>query len=204
VVCDSTIEVFAADQALCQRTAAGDREAGKELALRLMERVRASVRYAVGPDTDFADHVQHCLAEVLRSARSYRGECPLEQFADRVVYRCLMRDLSRRRRRERTILLEDAEPTASHPDVEHEVRQRRLRRRISAALAQLAPERRLAVALHWVHGYGIKEIAELTGVKVNTLRGRLRTAKRELRDLALQDPVLSEWLEENVHVNRPQ
>jgi RNA polymerase sigma-70 factor (ECF subfamily) len=81
------------------------------------------------------------------------------------------------------------QPTAS---VEQEALQRQLHRRLAAVCQRLKPKQRLAVVLRWMQGYSVQEISEITGARVNTVRGRLRNGKKELRRLILQDPVLKE------------
>lgn len=49
------------------------------------------------------------------------------------------------------------------------------------ALKKLDSRKRLVVVLHYYEGYGIKEIAELTGVREGTVKSRLHTAREELR-----------------------
>jgi DNA-directed RNA polymerase specialized sigma24 family protein len=51
------------------------------------------------------------------------------------------------------------------------------------------------VVLHHVQGYGIVEVAEMTGAPVNTVRDRLRVGRRQLRKRILGDPALRGWLD---------
>jgi RNA polymerase sigma factor (sigma-70 family) len=51
------------------------------------------------------------------------------------------------------------------------------------ALAQLSEEHRVALVLHDVEGYKLKEIQELTGVPVGTVKSRLHRARGRLREI---------------------
>ncbi len=84
---------------------------------------------------------------------------------------------------------------ASSANPEAQPTKAKVRMRLASLLERLPPERRTSVVLRWVHGYSIQEIADMTGVRLNTARGRLRKGKKELRELVLSDPVLRNWRE---------
>ena len=162
-----------------------------------MPRVRATIHYLVAGDRDAEDLVQTSLVEVLRVVGSYEGKGALESWVDRVVARHALRQIKRRRWREGIVALEPVDLGSAPASQETELEQRQLRQRVAALLQHLSPERRTAVVLHWVRGYTIPEIAEMTDTKVNTVRGRLRNAKRQIRELIPDDAVLRDWAESN-------
>ena len=55
--------------------------------------------------------------------------------------------------------------------------------RLDRALQQLSEEHRLVVLLHDTEGYKLKEIQELTGTPVGTLKSRLHRARARLREI---------------------
>lgn len=57
---------------------------------------------------------------------------------------------------------------------------------LDAALSQLSDEHRLIVLLHDTEGYKLKEIQELTGVPVGTIKSRLHRARARLREILTQ------------------
>ncbi|WOP17904.1 sigma-70 family RNA polymerase sigma factor [Raineyella sp. LH-20] len=54
---------------------------------------------------------------------------------------------------------------------------------VSDALAQLSPERRMAVYLADVEGFSYKEIAEIMGTPIGTVMSRINRGRKQLRDL---------------------
>ncbi|MFH2011065.1 MAG: RNA polymerase sigma factor [bacterium] len=195
------------DLELALAAGSGDVRAQQQLADRLFDRVRATVSYLAGFDPDADDLVQLSLVEVLRSAGTFRAEGNLEAWADRITVRTSLRHLKQRRRRGEAVhpsedaasLERDSDvdgPFGSGSDadsVDGEAERRQLHRRLSLLLGRLKPEWRVVVLLRWVHGYHVEEIAELTEARLNTVRGRLRRGKRQLRKLILGDPVLRGW-----------
>ena len=83
-------------------------------------------------------------------------------------------------------LVADPEP-AEFLSGEDEAAKAGLRRRLSGLLSRLSPERRTAVVLHYVQGYSVQEIAELTEAPANTVRDRLQVGKALLRKYLLKD-----------------
>lgn len=183
------------DRELAHRAGEGDDAARRELAWRLLPRVRTTVHYLAAGDRDADDLVQQALVEVLRVVGTWRGDASLEYWTDRVVVRTALRRIKQRRWRETIVRLDDEEPGSNHAGQERAYARRELRQRLATRLEKLTVERRTAVVLHWVRGYTIPEIADLTGAKLNTVRGRLRDAKRQLRKQLLKDPVLKDWIE---------
>jgi len=185
----------ALDRELARRAGEGDEAARRELAWRLLPRVRTTVHYLAAGDRDADDLVQQALVEVLRVVGSFRGDASLEYWADRVVVRTALRRIKQRRWRETIVRMEPEEPGVVEADQQRSYERRELRRRLAVHLDALSTDRRVVVVLHWVRGYTITEIADLTDAKLNTVRGRLRDAKRQLQKQLLKDPVLRDWAE---------
>lgn len=179
--------------ALAQAAGEGDARANRELAERLLDRVRATVCYLAAGDRDADDLVQLALVAILRSARTFRGECSLERWGDRIAVRTALREIKRRRWRERIVGLEGEVVREGQVSPDHDIQRRLLRERLALLLGQLSPDRRLAVTLHWMHGYSVQEIADIAGAPVNTIRDRLRTGKKQLKRHLNKDPALRDW-----------
>jgi len=182
------------DLALTRAVAAGDPAARRELAGRLMDRTRTTVRCLAGDEADRDDIAQLCLLEVLRSAGNFQGRGRLERWADRIVVRMALR-LIRRARPRRRCEVPAGEPIADAPaplDLEDALGRRQVWQRLVALLQKLSPERRAAVALSLLYEHSLAEIAEITGAPLNTVRDRLQTGRSKLRKYILNDPELRE------------
>ncbi len=193
-----------ADLELARAAGRGEARARQLLAQRLFDHVRATVSYLAGGDPDKDDLVQLSMIEILRSASSFRAEGPLDAWADRITVRTSFRALKARRRREEPLRgsedvhvaqdrLEASFSEKETTALDQEIQRRELHRRLATVLGRLGPRRRAVVVLRWVHGYGVEEIARITDSRPNTVRGRLRRGKRQLRKLILADPVLAGW-----------
>ena len=164
------------------RAAIGDSEVAECLLLRVHPRVLQVVSAAVGSRPERDDLVQACLCEVLSSLGKFKGVGSLESWAGQVSYRVVMRKLARERRRERTLTTVAEEPVSETKDPEQELMRARIWEQLRGLLDELKLEHRLALMLHIVHGYTVAEIAEFSEVSVNTVKYRLKTGLRALRE----------------------
>lgn len=64
-------------------------------------------------------------------------------------------------------------------------------RALDNALQQLSEEHRLIVLLHDTEGYKLKEIQELTGIPIGTVKSRLHRARARLREILTTDGTFS-------------
>ena len=64
-------------------------------------------------------------------------------------------------------------------------------RRLDEALHQLSEEHRIIVLLHDTEGYKLKEIQELMGVPVGTVKSRLHRARARLREILSENGTFS-------------
>ncbi|MEM1026348.1 MAG: sigma-70 family RNA polymerase sigma factor [Myxococcota bacterium] len=157
--------------------AVGDREAAGELLARLLPRIRNLVRYLVRRDAEVDDLAQQGMIAVLKGLPSYRGDAPIERWADRVVARSVFADLRRERREaERRRVL------ALVPEPESTATSFGLRRDLLRWLDGLPEAQRDALVLHHVVGLTTPELAEWLGVSPDTAKSRLRLGMQKLRE----------------------
>jgi len=173
--------------------ARGDRKASRELLLHLLPRVRRTVAWLSRNGGEQDDLVQMALMQILFSIGSFRGESSLACWADRVTVQTAARVFEKRDRRRR---LSDATHVAppEPPAVDGEVDTARLKDRLKQHLLELPEKQQVPVVLHHLHGYSVEEIADLTGARLNTVRGRLRNGLKALRSAALADPGICEYI----------
>lgn len=156
--------------------ARGDRVAAGAVLRQLLPRIRNLVRYLLRGDDDVDDVTQQALMAVMKGLSSYRGDAPLERWADRVTARETFRFIKRRRLKvAREAPLEDATPMAP-PDDPY-----LLRRMVVARLDELPEAQRQAIVLHHAAGFTVPEIAELLDVPRETIKSRLRLGLQRLR-----------------------
>lgn len=175
---------FRSDLELMARVARDETRAREQLAARLCERVYRIERGLLGSAHDADDATQDALLEILRAAGSYRGEAPIERWADRIAVRTGLR-FRRRTRRHRNV--PDLDPDALPQLVVVEAAQEVLPRPVLAYLDAL-PERERKV-LFLRHGLGLsaQEIAEMTQTALSTTKYRISAALTRVRKAIRRD-----------------
>jgi RNA polymerase sigma-70 factor (ECF subfamily) len=171
--------------------------AAREFLVAVAPLVLRSVRQILGRDhQDTEDIVQEALVAALDALPRFRGACSTSHFVRRVG---VLTALNARRRFQ---LREQIAPRALDTDAEHvaargrtpaeEVDAERRRALFIGLLEELPTAQAEAIALHCVLGYTVAETAAAMGVPVNTVRGRIVSAKAALRERLTADPIVYE------------
>jgi RNA polymerase sigma-70 factor (ECF subfamily) len=182
--------------ALAHAAAGGDLSAMRQVLEAVGPRVLAVVRRVVGPGhADVEDIAQESLIALVRALPAFRGDCSAAGYAARIAVRTAVatRTQSKRREDRRRELERDGAQHAP-PASETAAAARRLGA-LRELLAELPAGQGETLALRFVLGCSVKEIAASTDVPINTVRSRLRLAKQALRERIEDDPAMAEELE---------
>ena len=82
-----------------------------------------------------------------------------------------------------TEITEDETPASAVDEPENAFVRREWRERIARALATLSAEHRAVVELTYYHGCAYREIAQIVGCPVDTVKTRMFHARRKLKEL---------------------
>ncbi|HVM16588.1 MAG TPA: sigma-70 family RNA polymerase sigma factor [Gaiellaceae bacterium] len=165
------------DAVLVRLARAGDREAVARLAEAYWP-VAWKAAYGILFDRAASDDVtQEALERALRSLDRFDEARPLAPWISRIAANRALDELRRNRRL--------AELPADPPsDWAEEASEAHVA--VAAAVARLAPEKRVVLVLHYWLDYTVREVAEALDLPVGTVAARLSRARAELRE-AMQD-----------------
>lgn len=178
--------------ALVVRCQEGDKGALGELYRLFRPEVTRNLQRVLGPKVargDLEDVLQEVFIEVFRSIGRFRGDSKLSTWLYRV---CVNVALQRLRKRKRLAEVPEDDAAEATTDETPE-RGLDVRRRLDAVyriLDRLAPKKRMVFILHEIEGREPKEIAEIVGAPVLTVRTRLHYARKEFYARAAVDPRL--------------
>ena len=119
---------------------------------------------------DQADAVQECIGRGLQRCGSLREEKYLQTWLIRILINTCHDTLRRRKREGPAETIEVIAPPQSDRDVVE-------------ALAALDPKVRLPLVLHYIEGYATREVAEMLRVPEGTVKWRLSSGRKLLREL---------------------
>lgn len=182
---------------IARRAVGGDRRATHTLLLRVGPAMLRAVRRVLARRTEeVEDVVQEAMQALVDALPGFRGQCTVLHFAWRVA---VLTALANRRRLDLraqwAASSEDlADAAADGPSPADAALLRGRRQALSALLDQLPPDQAEVLVLHAAHGFTIEELAGAIGRPAETIRSRLRLAKRALRDRIDASPELADVL----------
>ena len=116
---------------------------------------------------------------VWTKAATFNGASRVSTWIFAIAYNKALKALKREGRWHQGVLPPDFVEFADTPESELIERQSRLA--VKRLVGQLSAEQRAVVELTYYHGCGYKEIAEITGSPVNTVKTRMFHARRRLK-----------------------
>ena len=178
------------DQALLEMYQQGNREAISQLLERHTRRVRDYVRMMV-KDNDVADDLtQEILIKVVKvlDEGRYTDKGRFQPWLLRIAHNRVL-DYFRAQKQVKTISEASVgfdilgSRNIAEPSIEDEIISEQLAEEIRALVDELPEEQREVVKMRYYDGLSFKEIAEFTGVSINTALGRMRYALINMRQL---------------------
>lgn len=170
-------------------------QAGDEAALNQVVTSQQNYVYSIcmgvfGNPEEAADMTQEAFIHLFRVLPTFRGDTRFTTWLYRVV-KNLCYDELRRRRRQPQQASEEAlsflPETAPWSDPERVVTREETQERVRAALGQLEDHYRLALTLYYFQGLKYREIAEVTGLPMNTVKSHIYRGKARMAEL-LSEP----------------
>ena len=169
-------------QGLIERAQRGDHDAFAELVDATIARLDAAARLILRDRELAQDAVQDALFRAWRDIRSLRDPGRFDAWLYRLtVNACL--DLARRRRRRVVEVALDPLQLPGLSDPTGDLVRRDL---IDQALQSLDPAHRAVVALHYLLGMPLREVADSLGIPLGTAKSRLHYALETMRSGVLE------------------
>jgi RNA polymerase sigma-70 factor (ECF subfamily) len=169
------------DRELVRRSLAGEAEAFHGLVERYREPLyRVGYRF-LGNHHDALEITQEAFARAWEKLERFDLSRPFSTWLFAIAAN-LSRDILRKRGRRNLVLSDERirmEPGGPAP--EGAAAEREEAERLRRAVAELDEDKRMAIVLRYFEGKSLKEIAEITGTEVNTMKVRLFRARKELQ-----------------------
>jgi RNA polymerase sigma-70 factor (ECF subfamily) len=175
------------DEELVAKSVGGDAESFNELILRWERPIYVLAYRTIGREEDARDVCQETFLRAFRALPGFRGQAKFSSWLYRIALN-LCRDWMRRERRAPTVQAPDgvdlldlaaaAEPSESIEDL---VARKDLARAVERVMARLPEEQRTAIVLKEFHGLTFREIADLLGCPLSTVKTRLYQGLTVLR-----------------------
>lgn len=150
-----------------------------------MEKLMYHVSYTMlRNNADCADAVQEALTRAWQKRASLKSAQSFQPWLMRIlVNQC--NDMLRKRSKRSFFSLEEAENAATAAEPEPSS--------LREAMDRLRPELRLAIVLHYLEGFSVEEISQITAAPSGTVKSRLKAGRERLGAMLRE-----EWEEEPV------
>lgn len=167
---------------LVQRAKTGDPEAFDLLVDQYTPKLYRVVRRMTSDRGEAEDVVQEAWLRAWRAFPRYKDDRPLINWLMRIAVN-VARDRWRKKKPLDFVDLGSSELELPDldPGPEQRLTSKEARERLIHGVERLRPEHRMVVALRYDAGHSYKEIADILGVPLNTVRTHLRRAKSALR-----------------------
>ena len=173
------------DEELVVLSTAGDTDSFNQLVVRWERPIFALAYRVLGREEDARDVCQETFLRAFRALKGFKGQAKFSSWLYRIALN-LCRDWIRRERRTPMVtpLDADTEPARLNgpaETAEELVVRRDLGRVITRAMTVLSEEQRSAIVLKEYHGLTFREIADLQGCPLSTVKTRLYQGLSVLR-----------------------
>ncbi|HRH01093.1 MAG TPA: RNA polymerase sigma factor [Polyangiaceae bacterium] len=187
------------DNELMAALRAGDPSAAASLHDRTRPTIDRTLRRLLGAaDPDRDDLAQQALIELVTTIDRYRGECSLDAWTSTLTAHLVYKHI-RRRQTERRFFVGDhpgAPEVASASSLPRTLDARDALRRLQTHFGTIDEAKLWAFVLHDVHGYDLKEVAQITEVSVSAAQTRLVRGRAEVHAKIEADRELAELFHE--------
>ncbi len=178
------------DQALLEQYKQGDSQAISQLLERHSRRLRDYVRMMVKDNDVAEDLVQEILIKVVKviDEGRYTDKGRFLPWLLRIAHNKVL-DYFRTQKQAKTISESSAgfdilgSKSFAEPSIEDQMISEQCAKEIRALVEELPEEQREVVRMRYYEGLSFKEIAEHTGVSINTALGRMRYALINMRNI---------------------
>ena len=167
------------DEAAIGRVLDGDTEAFAVLVRRHRSRVARLGMSFFHDEEEAADFTQDVFVKAYTALASFQGRSLFSTWLLRIAYNTAINS----KKRSRTLLpLEPEMEIAGSAGADEEHLREETARAVREAMAELPPKQALCIELFFYYDLKYSEIAEITGIPVNTIKSHVFRAKRILRE----------------------
>jgi RNA polymerase sigma factor (sigma-70 family) len=173
-----TDEAVAAEVALLGRIAAGDRLAFETLYRGYFPRLTRFLERMMRSPQSVEEVLNDAMLVVWRKASTFNGQSKVSTWIFAIAYRKALKAI---KRHDEPVESDDQLLESSQPGPEDQLMQNQLSRILSDQIGRMSAEHRAVLELTYYHGCAYREIAQIMGCPVDTVKTRMFHARRRLR-----------------------
>ncbi|UCH83709.1 MAG: sigma-70 family RNA polymerase sigma factor [Candidatus Latescibacterota bacterium] len=167
------------DEIIVEACLAGDRKVFEVLVERYEKKLYNAAYRILGESEDAMDATQSAFVKAFEKLHTFNPTLRFFPWMYRILINESLNIVAQRRR------FEELDSNIEMPGRSPEQRfsDRELGRQLQAAMMDLKPDQRVVVALRHYQGFTYKEIGQVLNLPEKTVKSRLFTARRQLREI---------------------
>ncbi len=177
------------DEELIARAVSGDDGAFAALVRRHTDLVYTVVLRVVGNEADADDVTQEAFVRAHRALGRFRGDSKFSSWLYRIAVNRALTHLQKKKRRGTSVELDESPYVEAAVagervvDPESFVLNEEMRRQVREAVEALPPRYRAVVTLFYLEERSYKEVAEILGIPLGTLKTHLHRSRALLKEI---------------------
>jgi len=183
------------DEQLVKAAQKGNKQAFKELIMRLEPRIVATVIGMLGECPEADDVGQETFVRFYKALGSFRGESTVVTYVTRIAINLSLNELKRRKSIFSLFSRDDSDSIGDILDSGNSETSFENKDLIRWALQKIRAEYRIVLILRLMEGYSTEETAKLLEVPIGTVTSRLFRAQEKMRNLLAPHAGVSKWIE---------
>jgi RNA polymerase sigma-70 factor (ECF subfamily) len=184
----------ARDAALMQRIGAGEREAFETLYRAYIARLDRFLQRMLRRPPVIEEVINDTMYVVWNRAQQYSGGSKASTWIFGIAYRRALKALAEI---DDPVDFDSAWEASDQATADASILRTEWREVLDGAMAQLTAEQRAVIELTYYHGCPYREIAQIVGCPVETVKTRMFYARRRLRDLLQSHRKDLPWVDES-------
>ena len=188
------------DEELIKRVKNGDIEAFEEIISIYESKVFGIIQHMVRNQNEIEDIAQEVFIKVYKNINKFQGNSSLYTWIYKITVNLCLDEIRKKKEviyLDEKIKVDDGEIDVQLPSNEKTQEQLYEQKELKECIDKLPAKQKAMIVLRDIKGFSYEEIAEITGIKLGTVKSQINRARIKLKELLEEDGTLLEYIESN-------
>jgi RNA polymerase sigma factor (sigma-70 family) len=178
------------DYEIIQRILAGNKEAYSGIIFKYKDKAMTLAINILKNREDAEDALQDAFIRAYKALRNFEWKSNFSTWFYRILYNVCCTKLKEKKGSSKLIYFEDSEAffeyTQTESFIEHDLSDHELKRSIKEEMENLDPSYSSILIMYYLQEFGCRQISEVTGISIDTIKIRLFRGREKLRNALLK------------------
>ncbi len=190
------------DEELVEKVKKGDVDAYEEIVKKYENKVFGIVYHMIKNQNDVEDLAQEVFIKVYKNLSKFKGDSSLYTWIYKITVNLCLDEMKKRKNiiyLDEKLEVEDGElerelPSSDKTQIEL-YEEKELKENLHKCIGKLPEKQRVMIVLRDIKGFSYEEIAEITSVKLGTVKSQINRARLKLKELLDEEGTFLEYTE---------